>query len=156
MTALESSLEEKEELAGKLYLAAWVEEVSPDWREEGEVRRVVAGHKAREFVGEAGRKRSVRDSVALLVRSLYTPDQGEKRPKLSWAEPEPEQVEALKEKLREETETANRTIGDTGLLETLRESETNISLELELEETIRDDTNTSAGQTTLSPQVTLD
>ena len=66
------------------------------------------------------------------------------------------EVEALKEKLREETETANRTIGDTGLLETLRESETNISLELELEETIRDDTNTSAGQTTLSPQVTLD
>ena len=69
MTALESSLEEKEELAGKLYLAAWVEEVSPDWREEGEVRRVVAGHKAREFVGEAGRKRSVKVKTIKVFQS---------------------------------------------------------------------------------------
>ena len=33
------------------------------------------------------RKRSVRDSMAVLVSSLYTADQGEKRLKLSWAEP---------------------------------------------------------------------
>ena len=33
------------------------------------------------------RKRSVRDSMAVLVSSPYTADQGEKRLKLSWAEP---------------------------------------------------------------------
>ena len=77
MRALQSLLEEKEELDGKL--AAW--------RAEGEVRRVVAGHRARELAGEARRKTSVRDFVVVLVSSLYTPDQGEKRPKLSWAEP---------------------------------------------------------------------
>ena len=48
---------------------------------------MVAGHRARELAGEAGRKTSVRDFVAVLVSSLYTPDQGEKRPKLSWAKP---------------------------------------------------------------------
>ena len=80
VTALESSLEERREVAGRLYQAAWLEEVSPDWREEGEVRRVVAGHGARDLAmaGEGGR-RSVRETVELLVRSLYTPHQREKR-----------------------------------------------------------------------------
>ena len=54
VTALESSLEEKKEVAGLLYLAAWGEEVSQDWVEEGEVRRVVAGHRSRELAGEVG------------------------------------------------------------------------------------------------------
>ena len=36
------------------------------------------------------RKRSVRDSKAVLVSSLYTADQGEKRPKLNWTEPRKE------------------------------------------------------------------
>ena len=88
VTVLQSSLEEKKELAGRLYQAAWVEEVSPDWREEGEVRRVVAGHGARELAttGEGGRGRSVGETVGLLVRSLYSPDQREKRPELAWPE----------------------------------------------------------------------
>ena len=69
MTALESSLEEKEELAGKLYLAAWVEEVSPDWRGGGGGRRGGAGHRARELVGEAGRKRSVKVKTIKVFQS---------------------------------------------------------------------------------------
>ena len=48
MRALQSLLEEKEELDGKL--AAW--------QAEGEVRRVVAGHRARKLAGEGRRKRS--------------------------------------------------------------------------------------------------
>ena len=84
MRALQSLLEEKEELAGKLYLAAWVEEVSPDWREEGEVRRVVAGHRARELVGEAGRKRSVRSATVCRGRGRVTtePEPGTEPPTL--------------------------------------------------------------------------
>ena len=87
VTALESSLEERKEVAGLLYLAAWGEEVSQDWVEEGEVRRVVAGHRSRELAGEVERTRSVRETVELLVRSLYTPAQAEERPELVWTEP---------------------------------------------------------------------
>ena len=38
------------------------------------------------------RKRSVRDCVAVLVSSLYTAEQGEKRPKPNWTETRKERL----------------------------------------------------------------
>ena len=97
VTALQSSLEDRRELAGRLYLAAWVEEVNQDWQEEGEARRVVAGHSARELAAEGGSQRSVREAVGLLVSSLFTSELREKRPELAWAETRETEVPGISE-----------------------------------------------------------